>query len=77
VWKGKSNETGSVVTCAGQTDVVVQCFLMTMNQKLLSCAQDGSVKVCERCGPSPSGQSNPVLRPGQNYLINVFSLIIL
>jgi len=38
---------GSVVTCAGQTDKVVQCFLVSMGQKLLSCAQDGSVKVYE------------------------------
>jgi hypothetical protein len=48
VWKRKPNEADSLVTCAGQTDVVVQCFLMSMGQKLLSCAQDGSAKVCDR-----------------------------
>lgn len=50
MWKGKSSGTGSVVTCAGQTDVVVQCFLMSVTQKLLSCAHDRSVKVTEGSG---------------------------
>jgi hypothetical protein len=48
VWKGKSDETYSVATCAAQTDIVVQCFLMRKGQIVLSCAQDGSVKVCGR-----------------------------
>ncbi|KDR23382.1 Apoptotic protease-activating factor 1 [Zootermopsis nevadensis] len=45
IWRGKPNTMGLVITCAGQTDVVVQCFIMSMGQKLLSCAQDGSVKI--------------------------------
>ncbi|XP_069696583.1 apoptotic protease-activating factor 1-like isoform X2 [Periplaneta americana] len=47
IWKGNPDEKGTVVTCAGQTAKVVQCFLMSMHQKLLSCARDGSVKVWE------------------------------
>lgn len=45
VWRRAQNEQGMVVTCAGQTNVVIQCFLMSLRQKLLSCAQDWSVKV--------------------------------
>jgi len=45
VWKQAQNERGTVVTCAGQTSVVVECFLFTLRQKLMSCAQDWSVKV--------------------------------
>ncbi|PSN50314.1 hypothetical protein C0J52_10118 [Blattella germanica] len=45
IWRGRINEVGSFVSCDGQKDKVVQCFLISLGQKLLSCAQDGSVKI--------------------------------